>query len=463
MKHESIRRLNGPAKRVYFAVAGAGIGDVIHAMPVVWQMIQDGYRVTVNCRPFVNYLWESIGAKVTNFREPLGLDWDELHGDEYGSLFQPREWNYAFEDMNRFDSFAQEIGMPVPRSFSWIDILKPGKTAAEYVLFAPESTETNRSIPRARKVYKSLTNAVWLSQGSRLVSLKEWRKMERIAPNALAHKTGIQSEAELIERREAEALALRDTVTCGTAQELLSLVWNAECVVSAENGVAAIAAAFGKPLTVYCGVTGAENTIGQFRRFHPVSYEVMPDAMDRAVRDNSLTNGEKIQAMRELMDASVPGAVAEVGVYKGGTARLLAREFPMKPCYFFDTFEGMPFSDSEDVHKAGDFCDVTLAAVEKILEDCSNARCIKGIFPETAKPFRDMKFSFVYLDGDQYRTTKDALEFFWPRMSAGGIIALDDYQWPNCPGVERAIKEFGKPVHSPVPCFAFIKKEFSTT
>ena len=54
----------------------------------------------------------------------------------------------------------------------------------------------------------------------------------------------------------------------------------------------------------------------------------------------------------------------------------------------------------------------------------------------------DEKFSFVYIDGDLYQTTKDSLEFFYSRMVSGGIMMFDDWQWKLCPGVERAVNEF---------------------
>lgn len=58
-----------------------------------------------------------------------------------------------------------------------------------------------------------------------------------------------------------------------------------------------------------------------------------------------------------------------------------------------------------------------------------------------------MKFSFVHLDGDLYQTTADALDWFWPRMVPGGVIILDDVDWPKCPGVNRALEERGLLTH----------------
>ena len=56
--------------------------------------------------------------------------------------------------------------------------------------------------------------------------------------------------------------------------------------------------------------------------------------------------------------AGKEGEIAEVGVYKGGTARILARACPQKTVHLFDTFAGMPEVRPEiDSHKPGDFGD----------------------------------------------------------------------------------------------------------
>ena len=163
------------------------------------------------------------------------------------------------------------------------------------------------------------------------------------------------------------------------------------------------------------------------------------------------------------------GDVAQVGVYKGGTAKMIATCFLKtdKRVFLFDTFEGLPalsekdrresknadniggtggMSDdnkvSEGRNQKKQFNDVHFEEVKKYLADCPNVEMRKGYFPETARGLEGNKFCFVYLDADLYQSTKDGLEFFYPRMVPGGIIMLDDYQTGNWPGVERAVREF---------------------
>ena len=174
----------------------------------------------------------------------------------------------------------------------------------------------------------------------------------------------------------------------------------------------------------------------------------------------TVTGDNKLEAIRLSITDDVPGEIAELGVYQGGSARFLARAFPKRRCILFDTFSGIPFKGDSDKHNTGDFGDTSLDAVKRTLSDCLNVEFAPGIFPATAEPYKDETFALVYLDADQYQSTKDGLEFFWPRMSPGGVIALDDYLWPNCPGVKQALDEFGVKVHTlqSVGYFAYLRK-----
>lgn len=141
----------------------------------------------------------------------------------------------------------------------------------------------------------------------------------------------------------------------------------------------------------------------------------------------------------------VHGEAAEVGVYKGGTARVLTSIFSksQKEIYLFDTFEGMPEVDKgKDMHSKGDFADCSLESVEKLLSDLSHYKIYKGFFPESAKDINDKKFCFVHVDVDIYKSVKDCCEFFYNKMIAGGIMIFDDYGWPSCPGAKDAVDEF---------------------
>lgn len=152
---------------------------------------------------------------------------------------------------------------------------------------------------------------------------------------------------------------------------------------------------------------------------------------------------------------SLPGDVAEVGVYKGGTARLLAKAFEAegKVLHLFDTFSGMPASDpSKDILKQGELGGTSLEEVQTYLQDCKNVRFHQGLFPNTSKPIEDTTFCLVHIDADIYKSVIDCCKFFYPRLQKGGIMVFDDYGFLDCPGAKMAVDEFfsDKPEN---PCY----------
>ena len=143
---------------------------------------------------------------------------------------------------------------------------------------------------------------------------------------------------------------------------------------------------------------------------------------------------------------TITGDIAEIGVYKGGTAWLLGSIFSEsnRSVLMFDTFAGMPDSaDSiRDLHKEGDFSDTSLAAVTKLLSSRPNAIPVAGFFPATATPFAQHQFAFVHIDVDIYQSVLDCCDFFYPRLSTGGVLVFDDYGQRSCPGAKQAVDEF---------------------
>ena len=142
---------------------------------------------------------------------------------------------------------------------------------------------------------------------------------------------------------------------------------------------------------------------------------------------------------------NLSGDVAEVGVYKGGTSKLLCEVKGKKNLYLFDTFEGLPKTKEHDLFvQSGWLHDTSVDSVKKYLEKYENVHFFKGVFPETAYSVSDKKFCFVHLDTNLYQSTLDSLEFFWPRMVKGGRIVSHDYNTTSMPGIKKAFREFFK-------------------
>lgn len=144
----------------------------------------------------------------------------------------------------------------------------------------------------------------------------------------------------------------------------------------------------------------------------------------------------------------IEGDIAEVGVYKGGSSRIICEVKGSRPLHLFDTFEGLPEVDEIDsIFQKGQYAE-SYENVKRYLENYSNIYFYKGIFPLTSDSVKNKKFSFVNLDVDLYKSTLDCLNFFYPRMSKGGIIILHDYIYAT--GVKKAVDEFFKDKPEPV-------------
>jgi hypothetical protein len=159
----------------------------------------------------------------------------------------------------------------------------------------------------------------------------------------------------------------------------------------------------------------------------------------------------------------VPGDVAECGVFQGGTLLamglyLRTRQFH-KRLYGFDSFQGFDDSAVEFDRRGGTpspslrtgmFNNTSRHAVSEHIRWLGLQRTVTlvpGFFAETLDRVADHVFSFVHLDCDLYESYKYCLEFFYPRVSSGGVLLFDEYNDPGWTGATPAIDEFlsGRP------------------
>jgi hypothetical protein len=171
-------------------------------------------------------------------------------------------------------------------------------------------------------------------------------------------------------------------------------------------------------------------------------------------RDMNITPLEAIQLLSLVRaTAKLGGSMAEVGVYRGGTARLIRDADLSRPLHLFDTFEGMPEPAPTDTKllwgqfRKGQFSHA-LEDVRKYLEDCDKVYFHKGLFPATGEAVKNERFSFVHGDVPLYAATRGIFEFFYPRLLPGGIIISHDFA--TCRGPHQAIEEFFKDLPEPV-------------
>lgn len=164
----------------------------------------------------------------------------------------------------------------------------------------------------------------------------------------------------------------------------------------------------------------------------------------RIAASSSVNPFEKLKLMADhfLSVKNLLGAVADLGACRGGTSYILHKLAPEKELHIFDTWEGTPYDDPLCHHKKGEW------AVDQ--EDCmklvglDKTTCYHpGVFPQEdfGEPFDNKQYCFVYVDMDTEQATRDAINFFWPRLVPGGKLVIDDYGWHACGGVKVAVDE----------------------
>ena len=139
--------------------------------------------------------------------------------------------------------------------------------------------------------------------------------------------------------------------------------------------------------------------------------------------------------------AALGGEMAEVGVYQGVSARLISQASAGAPLHLFDTFAGLPAPDADEHARMreGHYA-ASLPSVRAYLADRPSISFYQGLFPGTAGPVADRRFSFVHLDVDLRSSTLGCLGFFYERMLPGGVILTHDYSYLD--GVRAAFDEF---------------------
>jgi hypothetical protein len=151
-------------------------------------------------------------------------------------------------------------------------------------------------------------------------------------------------------------------------------------------------------------------------------------------------------AFDQIHKEGLAGDIAELGVYKGQTAAVLARNARRlgRTAWLMDTFAGFDPKDfsGPDAGRAVQFEDTSLAAVRARVGE-ANTRFIAGFFPDTAVQLPpDGQYCLVHIDCDLYAPIMSGLEYFYPRMVPGGFLIVHDYGSLGWDGAEKAVDVF---------------------
>lgn len=150
--------------------------------------------------------------------------------------------------------------------------------------------------------------------------------------------------------------------------------------------------------------------------------------------------------IKNVLDTGIAGDLAELGVYRGNSAAVLAYYARLhgRNLVLFDTFEGFDKQDlvGADVSKHMGFSDTLLDLVRQLVGG-DGTQFVKGRFPQSVpSELHNARFCLAHIDCDLYEPMKASLDFFYPRLSAGGLLILHDYANPHWDGIKRAVDEF---------------------
>jgi hypothetical protein len=194
-----------------------------------------------------------------------------------------------------------------------------------------------------------------------------------------------------------------------------------------------------------------------------VSYLASPLDMEKEFmdiyhrcKDFTMTSIERMYSLYKgteyVVRHNIPGDIVECGVWKGGSAMVCALTSlhlneKGRTIYLYDTFEGMSEPTDKDVEtSSGDLAweqwnDFRIrndkwayAPIEEVRKNMYSTGYpreklvfVRGRVEDTIPATVPESISLLRLDTDWYESTYHELCHLFPRLSAHGVIVLDDY------------------------------------
>ncbi len=224
-----------------------------------------------------------------------------------------------------------------------------------------------------------------------------------------------------------------------------------------------IARKLGYTITSINAVSNLDNVILkeniEFARF----YEIC--------KDYTMTSIERLYASycatEYVVNNNLPGDIVECGVWKGGSSMMIALvlnkyNVTNRKIYMYDTYEGMSEPDENDKDVSGVSAENLLKKADIKQQDSvwcyssldevkanmnktgfsqDNIVYVVGKVEETIPetiPHSDI--ALLRLDTDWYASTKQELEYLYPKLVDKGVLIIDDYgHWQGC---RKAVDEY---------------------
>lgn len=180
------------------------------------------------------------------------------------------------------------------------------------------------------------------------------------------------------------------------------------------------------------------------------------------------------QATRYIVQARVPGAVVECGVWRGGSSMISALTLAKygdldRELWLYDTYEGMSAPGEHDkdyrgvaaaelMEKGADNKETSVWCYSSLDEVRANMRrtgfpadrvhFVKGKVEDRIPAEAPKQIALLRLDTDFYESTYHELQHLFPRLAPGGVLIVDDYgHWE---GARKATDQFFAEIDRPM-------------
>lgn len=185
----------------------------------------------------------------------------------------------------------------------------------------------------------------------------------------------------------------------------------------------------------------------------------------------SMTSVERMYCLYKsvdyLLSNNIEGDFVECGVWRGGSAMMIAkmlsnRKIVDRKIFLYDTFEGMTQPTDSDVRYSGEnatilynelvdengrttWCIGNLEDVKRNMNltnfDKKNIVYVKGRVEDTIpNNLPNNKIALLRLDTDWYESTRHELVHLFPILAINGVLIIDDYGYWR--GSRKAVDEY---------------------
>jgi O-methyltransferase len=151
----------------------------------------------------------------------------------------------------------------------------------------------------------------------------------------------------------------------------------------------------------------------------------------------------------------IPGDFVECGVNTGIVSLAICEYVDFnkteKSFWLFDTYCGIPPEQiSKEELKAGriqenvSYYPECYELAKRNFAPFPKAHLVRGRVPDTLASVPIEAVAYLHLDMNIAYPERAAIEYFWPKMSVGGIVLLDDYGWTPYRAQKDTLDEFAR-------------------